>query len=191
MGRRSDGLTAVWFGVALLAGVAVGWRRRSLLLPLALGYATVAVVVAVMAALIMFTDREVNERVVTGAPAAQAGAGEAPAAGNVRLAAGSFVGVAHFGRGNAAVVELPGGERKLTLTDFRTSNGPDLRVRLATGNPATGELGDTGDLGALKGNIGDQQYDVPAGLDLDRYATVVVWCRAFSVAFTSAGLSAS
>jgi electron transfer DM13 len=44
------------------------------------------------------------------------------------------------------------------------------------------------DLGALKGNKGDQQYDLPQGLDLDRYSTVVIWCRAFSVNFARAVL---
>lgn len=78
----------------------------------------------------------------------------------------------------------------LTLTDFATASGPDLRVYLATRNPAGGgDLGDFEDLGGLKGNQGDQQYAVPQGLDTNRYSTVVIWCRAFSVPFTSAPLA--
>ena len=45
------------------------------------------------------------------------------------------------------------------------------------------------DLGALKGNIGDQNYDVPADLDLSRYRAVSIWCRRFSVNFGAAPLA--
>jgi hypothetical protein len=110
----------------------------------------------------------------------------------VQLAAGQFQSIAHPGNGKAAVVELPGGELVLTLTRFATDNGPDLRLYLSTGNPAGGgELGDYVDLGKLKGNKGNQQYELPDDVALDRHRTVVVWCRAFSVAFTSAALERS
>jgi hypothetical protein len=55
----------------------------------------------------------------------------------------------------------------------------------------SGDLGDFEDLGSLKGDKCDQQYTLPAKLDLERHSTVVVWCRAFSVAFTSAALASS
>jgi hypothetical protein len=197
-GRISDdatvsmGLTAVWFGVVFLAAAALALRRRALLVPLAAGYGSVAVAAAIFVIAPTLIDKEVNERVVVGAPAgaAPASAGERPR-GNIQLAAGSFSSIAHQGRGTAAVVELPSGERKLTLTDFETDSGPDLRVYVSTGDPADDDLGDFEDLGELKGNIGNQQYTVPRGLDLRRYSTVVIWCRAFSVAFTSAGLERS
>jgi hypothetical protein len=195
-GRISDdenvamGLTAVWFGVVFLVAAAVALRRRTLLVPLAVGYGAVAIAAAIFVVAPTLFDKEVNERVVTGAPASAAPAADRPE-GNVQLAAGSFVPNAHDGRGSAAVVELPGGDRKLTLTDFQTDSGPDLRVYVSTEDPAESGLGDFEDLGALKGNVGNQQYDLPRGIDLDRYSTVVVWCRAFSVAFTSAGLEPS
>src|SRR3954452_25024136 len=44
------------------------------------------------------------------------------------------------------------------------------------------------DLGALKGNQGDQQYNIPGRVDLERYSTAVIWCRAFSVLFARAPL---
>jgi hypothetical protein len=184
-GRISDnatvsmGLTAGWFGVVLIAAAALALRRRDLVLPLAVGYGAVAVAAAVFVVGPTLFDKEVNERVVTASGA------------NAQLAAGSFVSIAHDGRGTASVVELPGGERKLTLTDFETDSGPDLRLYVSTNDPASGDLGDFEDLGALKGNVGNQQYTLPRGLDLNRYSTVVVWCRAFSVAFTSAGLERS
>jgi hypothetical protein len=43
------------------------------------------------------------------------------------------------------------------------------------------------DLGALKGNGGDQQYELPGRAAL-RGRTVVIWCRAFSALFGSAPL---
>jgi hypothetical protein len=76
----------------------------------------------------------------------------------------------------------------LTLTRFAVNNGPDLRVYLVPGDGK-----DTGkhiDLGGLKGNKGNQKYDVAAGADTARYRTVVIWCRAFSVAFARARLRA-
>jgi hypothetical protein len=42
----------------------------------------------------------------------------------------------------------------------------------------------------LKGNIGDQNYALPADVDIDRYRTVTIWCRRFSVNFGSAPLAA-
>ena len=209
LGRISDnanvamGLTAVWFGVVLVVGVGLATRRRELFWPLAVGYGIVAVAAAILVVAPTLVDKEVNERVVTGTPASQArptsgdrseaapkGGGARPA-GNIQLSGGSFESIAHSGRGEAAVVELPSGERKLTLTGFETDSGPDLRLYVSTGNPASGDLGDFQDLGALKGNVGNQQYTLPADLNLGRYSTVVVWCRAFSVAFTSAALEKS
>ena len=78
----------------------------------------------------------------------------------------------------------------LTLTNFEVDNGPDLRVYLVAG-PARDESGvdDFEDLGALKGNKGNQQYELPPQLDLERYSTVVIWCRAFSVNFARAPLA--
>jgi hypothetical protein len=74
----------------------------------------------------------------------------------------------------------------LTLTDFAVANGPDLRVYLVPGDGK--DTGDHIDLGGLKGNKGNQQYDLPKDADIGRHRTVVIWCRAFSVAFARATL---
>jgi hypothetical protein len=202
-GRISDnaavsmGLTALWFGLVFFAAVAVVLRRRELFWPLAVGYGVVAIAAAVLVIAPTLFDKKVDEQIVTGAPATStppnSGRQDDPEPtrapkGNVQIASGRFSSIAHGGTGNAAVVELPSGARKLTLSDFETDAGPDLRLYVSTGNPANGELGEFRDLGALKGNVGDQQYDLSRGVDLERYSTVVVWCRAFSVAFTSAPL---
>ena len=39
------------------------------------------------------------------------------------------------------------------------------------------------DLGSIKGNHGEQNYAVPAGTDIGRYRSVVIWCKRFSVGF--------
>jgi hypothetical protein len=112
--------------------------------------------------------------------------------GPVALAAGSFHGVAHDGKGKATIYQLPAGQRVLRLTEFETSNGPDLRLFLvaapdASDNDTIKKAGFV-ELGKLKGNLGDQNYDVPATVDLAKYQAVTVWCNRFSVNFTTAPL---
>ncbi len=186
-------LTGAWFAIVLVGGVLLTRKRTGLRLPLALGFAIVAAAATVVLGLPMLGDDVVDERVVTAAPAPAASAGAAAPsvrARNMQIPSGAFRSIAHPGDGTAAVVELTNGKRVLTLRDFETDNGPDLRVYLSTGDPAGGgDLGESEDLGALKGNKGNQQYEIPAGVDVARFSTVVIWCRAFSVAFTSAPLA--
>jgi hypothetical protein len=115
-----------------------------------------------------------------------AGGAGAPAGGPVTLASGAFSSLAHETSGTASIVELPDGSRYLRIEDLDTLSGPDLRVYLSDA-PATGAddaLDDAFvDLGALKGNQGDQNYRVPPGLDLNDVMSVAIWCRRFSVGF--------
>jgi hypothetical protein len=183
-------LTTGWFALVAVAGLLLARSRRDLLLPLGAGYAAVGVAVAVLLGLPTLVDNRVNERVAVGTPLSELSA--RTDARNVEIAAGSFEDVRHDGSGRAAVVRLAGGGRVLTLTDFETSNGPDLFVYLVAGNPQSeDEVDDHVNLGGLKGNIGNQQYEIPDDADLARYSTVVVWCRAFSALFTRAPLRAS
>ena len=111
----------------------------------------------------------------------------------VKLAGGRFHTNAHKTDGLATIYRLPDGRRVLRLTEFATSNGPDVRVYLVAAGDVQSEdaAKQAGfvDLGALKGNIGDQNYDVPAGLDLSQYRAVSIWCRRFSVNFGAALLA--
>ena len=100
------------------------------------------------------------------------------------LATGDFRDGAHPTEGVATFLQQPDGSRVLTLTRFDTDPGPDLRVYLVPGNGSS--VKGAVDLGALKGNKGDQQYDVPRDAP---EGAVVIWCRAFSVAFGSARLA--
>ncbi len=111
----------------------------------------------------------------------------------VKLAGGRFHTNAHKTHGLATIYRLPDGRRVLRLTEFATSNGPDVRVYIVAAGDVQSEdaAKQAGfvDLGALKGNIGDQNYDVPAGLDLSRYRAVSIWCRRFRVNFGAAPLA--
>jgi Electron transfer DM13 len=82
-----------------------------------------------------------------------------------------------------------GNRRVLTLTRFETDNGPTCASTPRTADARQGSAGENPvDLGALQGNVGDPQYEVPRGVDLDRLTKVVIWCRAFSAGFGAASL---
>ncbi len=183
----SIALGVAWF-VAVSLGIRFGLRgRRALKLPVQATFLATAVLASAVFAWTTFRNVTVVEEIATGKPAAEAEGGSA--GGNVQLSSGQFVGVAHGASGTAAVVELGTGGRVLTFTDLDTDNGPDLRVYLVAGPVAgDGDVADFVDLGGLKGNKGTQQYEIPAGTDTDRYSTVVIWCRAFTVSFAKAEL---
>jgi hypothetical protein len=138
-------------------------------------------------------DQRVDEPLPSAAPATSAaGSGAAsPAAAPAELATGSFVSREHATHGTARVLRLADGRMLVRFEGFATSNGPVLVVWLS-GNPAHGPNGAFAhryvDLGPLKGNVGDQNYLVPAGVDATAYRSVVVWCHRFSVAFGAADL---
>ena len=109
------------------------------------------------------------------------------------LVQGQFKSIAHETRGTAAVYRLADGSTVLRLTEFATSNGPDVRVYLvaapdASDNETVTRAGFV-ELGKLKGTEGDQNYEIPAGLDLGKYRAVTIWCRRFSVNFATAPLT--
>lgn len=117
----------------------------------------------------------------------------AAAAQRADLAAGSFVSRDHGTSGVVRVLEVGGqGARVVRLEGLATDNGPDLYLYLSA-NPADGEEQSFDDdfvsLGRLKGNQGDQNYEVPAGVDLSRFSSIVIWCDRFNSAFGAAELS--
>jgi len=110
----------------------------------------------------------------------------------VTVAQGEFVGRSHPGEGQALILNDGTDQRFLRFENFSTDNGPDLNVYLSAA-PADADAGafddEFVDLGKLKGNIGDQNYEIPADVDVDTFSTVVVWCVRFNVAFTAADLA--
>jgi hypothetical protein len=111
------------------------------------------------------------------------------------LASGSFHSVAHGTKGTASIYQLADEKRILRLANFETSNGPDVHVYLVAANDAsdneTVKKAGFLELGSLKGNIGDQNYEVPADADLAKYRAVTIWCKRFSVNFGTAPLNSS
>jgi hypothetical protein len=133
----------------------------------------------------LFINQKVNEQFPTASAA-----NDAP----MKLASGEFHKGAHETKGSAAIFQLGEDKRTLRLTNFATSNGPDVRVYLvaaadAKDNDTVKNAGFV-EVGKLKGNIGDQNYEVPANLDLAKYRAVTIWCARFSVNFGTAPLMA-
>jgi len=137
----------------------------------------------------LFINAKVSESFPVATDAKTASADSPP----MRLLSGSFHSVAHKGIGTATVFKLADGNRVLRFTDFETSNGPDVHVYLVAAEDARDGDAVTRsgfiELGSLKGNIGDQNYDLPSGVDLTKYRAVTIWCRRFAVNFATALLA--
>ena len=111
------------------------------------------------------------------------------------LATGQFrdADSSHRGTGQARLVRLPGGSHEVQFTAFEVTNGPDLEVWLSA-HPNPQSSADVKaeaflSVGQLKGNVGDQAYDLPGDTDVTTFPSVVVWCEQFGVLFSSAVLS--
>ena len=107
------------------------------------------------------------------------------------LSNGSWIEIdpVHRAEGSASIW-LVGDTRVLRFEDFRVTNGPKLHVLLTKNVPTSIFAGveDYIDLGPLKGNIGNQNYDIPPELDLSEYRSAVIYCMPFHVVFSSAEL---
>ena len=129
----------------------------------------------------------INQKVNEAAPMALSSEPEA-------LYTGKLEGKIHQTSGRATVYKSTDGKEYLRLSDFTTSNGPDVHVLLVRaedkalgGEIVKGEL-DGVELGALKGNQGDQNYDLPASVDLNKYQAVAIYCERFHAIFGVARL---
>lgn len=92
----------------------------------------------------------------------------------------------HKGSGQATIYQLPRGNYFLRLADLKVTNGPALHVILSS-HPDPQSRDDVKgyiDLGGLKGNLGNQNYDIPAGIDLAAQRSVVIYCKPFHVIFS-------
>ncbi len=129
----------------------------------------------------LWIDREVSEPLTAAAALSPVASGQF-----------SDADAAHKGTGTATLYSSPAGERLVRFTDFRVTNGPDLKVYVVE----KAEIGSAADvtgsqwrsLGPLKGNIGDQNYALPADLPFAP-RSVVIWCEQFGVLFSAAPLN--
>ena len=90
----------------------------------------------------------------------------------------------HNAEGNVKVVSLTDGSKILRLENFKSTNGPNVHVYLSTDKHAT----DYVDLGKLKANNGNQNYNIPSGTYITKHNIVLIWCKDFSVLFGSTAL---
>jgi electron transfer DM13 len=110
------------------------------------------------------------------------------------LATGTFHGNVHKTSGRATVYQDADGKLLLRLTNFKTSNGPDVHVILIAAKDAADDANflknntERIELGKLKGNEGDQNYQIPAGTDLAKFQTVSIYCERFDANFGAAPL---
>jgi hypothetical protein len=107
------------------------------------------------------------------------------------VVSGNFRSLEHTTTGRAVVLGRSDGTAILRLENLHTSNGPDLRVYLSkvpAGHDLHAYRNGFIDLGPLKGNRGNQNYVVPAGTDLSKFKSAVIWCRRFLVGFGVAPL---
>jgi hypothetical protein len=111
------------------------------------------------------------------------------------LETGTFHGKVHNTSGRATIYQEKDGKLVLRLTRFKTSNGPDVHVILIAVKDADDDANflkngtERVELGVLKGNEGDQNYDIPAGTDLAKFQTVSIYCERFNANFGAAPLT--
>ncbi len=111
-----------------------------------------------------------------------------PAGGLAR--SGQFSGNSGYSVSGTATLQQDGDNLALTLgSDFSSGNGPMLGVFLA--KTAAGGLSSQNSLklGDLQKNTGMQVYSVPAGVKLNDYDYVVIYCIPFNVRFGTAKLN--
>jgi hypothetical protein len=148
----------------------------------------------------LFTHKTVNEAlpevVVPSASLTASKTSAAPARpqpGPVTIATGVFRSGEHHTSGIASVIRLADGSRFVRLTEFDTSDGPDVHVILSDQRAGSSDHAvDKGrylKLGKLKGTRGNQNYPIPAGAELAQFASVVIWCDRFNATFGSADLN--
>jgi hypothetical protein len=142
----------------------------------------------------LFTSSRVDESLPAAAAVAQAGTASSATAPMASLK-GAFHSNAHETKGTAAVYTQADGSRILRLADFSTSDGPDVHVYLVAANDVQKDalVKQAGfvDLGSLKATQGNQNYTIPADVDLAKYRAATIWCKRFNVNFGTAPLAAS
>ena len=109
------------------------------------------------------------------------------------VAAGDFIHAdpndpVHWGRGKVSLLQ-----RSVFLeSDFEVGPGPAFHVYLVPKAEirSTSDMRDVMfvDLGGLRAFKGSQRYAIPAGIDLAKYPSVIIWCREFGVLISPADL---
>jgi hypothetical protein len=139
-----------------------------------------------------FTSSRIDEALPVTAAVVQPGAATTAVA-PMSEAEGAFHSNAHETKGTATIYRQADGSAILRLSDFSTSDGPDVHVFLVAATDvqkdAVVEQAGFIDLGSLKATQGNQNYTVPANVDLAKYRAATIWCKRFSVNFGTAPLA--
>jgi hypothetical protein len=168
--RVARAATGIWFAIVVIASILIWRGSPSLRLPVAAVALVTIVLAGGLAALTTLRDKMVDEAI---------------AAGTTELE-GTFETRSHTTSGTARLIDGEDGSRVLALVDFKTDAGPDLFVYAVRGANEGTDIDGMTRIASLKGNVGNQQYTLPEGLDLGDEATVLIWCRLFSVPFGAA-----
>ena len=94
----------------------------------------------------------------------------------------------HWGKGSVTVRP----DSVFLHEDFQVGPGPKFHVYLVpkgmirTSSDVKDQM--FVDLGRLRAFQGSQRYVVPAGIDLSKYQSVIIWCEQFSVLISPADL---
>ncbi|MGE6367468.1 hypothetical protein COJ48_22865 [Bacillus cereus] len=130
----------------------------------------------------LFIDKQINEAL----PQTEIKSKEVKQQERV-ISKGQFQNGIHETTGVATIYQLSNGKRVLRLTNFETSNGPDVRVVLlpvkSLKNNEDVKNYQYIELGKLKGNKGSQNYEIPEEVDIDAYGLVSIWCKRFNENF--------
>jgi hypothetical protein len=132
-------------------------------------------------------NNTMNENVVISAGTIDKQQSNATSTSASKIMTGSFIGAGdgfHNAEGLAKVIPLEDGHTIIRLENFKSTNGPNVHLYLATDKAASNFI----DLGRLKANNGNQNYNIPNGTDLAKYNMALIWCKDFSVLFGSAQL---
>jgi len=110
---------------------------------------------------------------------------DAPVAASAEAQAQSFFKKKYKIKGSWSLVQKDGKTFVAFSDDFKTKNGPDLKIFLSpkSESDVTGKNALEGslNLGVLKNKKGPQEYEIPAGTDLSLYSTVLIHCEAYAI----------
>ena len=197
-------LSVIWAGLVSIPFLLAARRRRELAVPVIAALTVGAIVGGFAYWYYSIRDTRVDEDVTVASVEAEGVMRAAALRGEpegqpapperqmppapVVLAEGTFSGAdGHAGSGVATVVGHPDGSRSVTFTEFDVDPGVQVEVYLVPGDGS--DVSDRVELGSLKGNVGDQEYEIPAEADLMSHSTVVLWCVPFTVRIAVAPLS--
>jgi hypothetical protein len=118
---------------------------------------------------------------------------EAPAGSQI-LVRGTFSGVdaVRVAQGDLVIYQLVNATYLLRVeSNFSSSRAPGIHI-IFTRNPDPLDTSGVGidyiDIGQLRGNIGAQQYTVPAGVDFNRYPVLALYAPAYDAVLATATL---